>query len=152
MLSYEGIFFEVDMIELIHSLESKKLSKVNDKIHCTFKYHPAENEIFNDIIGKNFEVFLVGYGNDGKNSGFEIALPNELIPYYINYDEEKKDVLKTPHITASLSEKAKAKDTKNLNFKPLAKPIKLVGKFGYWIKEENKEYVSYKPYFKNKTK
>ena len=28
MLSYEGIFFEADMIELIHSLEKEKLSKV----------------------------------------------------------------------------------------------------------------------------
>ena len=30
MLSYEGIFFEADVVELIHSLETKKLSNVND--------------------------------------------------------------------------------------------------------------------------
>lgn len=145
MLSYEGIFFEADTVELIHSLEIEKLAKVNDEIHCTFKYHPNEEEVFNDIVGKSFEVFLIGYGNDGMNSGFQISLPDELMPYYINYDEQNPDVLKVPHITASLSEGAKALNTKNLDFKPLEIPIRIVGKFGYWIKEENDEYVSYEP-------
>ena len=126
MLSYEGIFFEADVVELIHSLETEKLAKVNDEIHCTFKYHPNEEEVFNDIVGKKFEVFLIGYGNDGMNSGFQISLPDELMPYYINYDEQKPDVLKVPHITASLSEGAKASNTKNLDFKPLEKPISIV--------------------------
>lgn len=152
MLSYEGIFFEADMVKLIHSLETEKLTKVNDQIHCTFKYHPSTNEIFNDIVGKTFEVYLIGYGNDGLNSGFEISFPDELKDYYINYDEQNPTLLKVPHITASLSKRAKASNTKNLNFKPLEKPIKLVGKFGYWIKDENKEYISYEPYFKCKTR
>ncbi len=128
------------------------MAKVNDEIHCTFKYHPNEEEVFNDIVGKNFEVFLIGYGNDGMNSGFQILLPDELIPYYINYDEQNPDVLKVPHITSSLSEGAKASNTKNLDFKPLEKPIRIVGKFGYWIKDENNEYVSYEPISKNKTR
>lgn len=51
MLSYEGIFFEGDTIELIHSLETEKLARVNDEIHCTFKYHPNNDEIFNEIVG-----------------------------------------------------------------------------------------------------
>ncbi len=145
MLSYEGIFFETDAVELIHSLETEKLAKVNDEIHCTFKYHPNEEEVFNEIVGKSFEVFLVGYGNDGMNSGFQISLPDELMPYYINYDEQNPNVLKVPHITTSLSEEAKASNTKNLDFKPLEKPIRIVGKFGYWIKDKNGEYVSYEP-------
>ncbi len=148
MLSYEGLFFETDMVDLIQSLEKEKLARVNDEIHCTFKYHPTTNEIFNDIVGKTFEVYLIGYGNDGKNSGFEILLPDELKKYYINYDEQNKMVLKHPHITASLSEGANSSNTKNLNFKPLKKPVKVVGRFGYWIKEENKEYLSYEPYYK----
>ncbi len=152
MLSYEGIFFETDMVDLIHSLEIGKLTKVNDEIHCTFKYHPTTEEIFNDIVGKIFEVYLIGYGNDGQNSGFEILFPDELKDYYINYDEQNPGVLKTPHITASLAEGAKAANTKNLNFKPLEKPIKLIGKFGYWIKDENVEYLSYEPYTKGKVR
>ena len=78
MLSYEGIFFEEDMVNIIHSLEKEKLARINDEIHCTFKYHPNNNEIFNEIVGQVFEVYLVGYGNDGQNSGFEILLPEEL--------------------------------------------------------------------------
>ncbi len=152
MLSYEGIFFEADVVELIHSLETEKLAKVNDEIHCTFKYHPNDEEVFDELVGKNFEVFLVGYGNDGMNSGFQISLPDELMPYYINYDEQNPDVLKVPHITASLSEGAKASNTKNLKFIPLESPIRITGKFGYWIKEENDEYISYEPYSKNKTR
>ena len=150
MLSYEGIFFEADMVDLIHSLETEKLDIVNDELHCTFKYHPTTDEIFNDIVGKTFEVYLIGYGNDGQNSGFEILLPDELKDYYLNYDEQNPTVLKTPHITTSLAEDAKATNTKNLNFKPLAKPVKLVGRFGYWIKNENEEHLSYEPYFKSK--
>lgn len=149
MLSYEGIFFDEDMVNIIHSLESRKLARVNDKIHCTFKYHPNNNEIFNEIVGKVFEVYLIGYGNDGENSGFEILLPEELRKYYINFDEENSCVLKVPHITTSLANGAKASNTKNLDFKPLETPIKLTGRFGYWIKEENKEYLSFEPYLKS---
>ena len=36
MLSYEGIFFEADMDDLIHSLETEKLAKINEEIRCTF--------------------------------------------------------------------------------------------------------------------
>lgn len=152
MLSYEGIFFEEDMVKIIHSLEKEKLARVNDEIHCTFKYHPSNNEIFNEIVGQVFEVYLIGYGNDGQNSGFEILLPEELREYYINFDEQNPDVLKVPHITASLAEGAKASNTKNLDFKPLEKPIKLIGKFGYWIKDENNEYLSFETYAKSKSR
>ena len=150
MVSYEGIFFEKEMIDLIQSVETNKLDKINDEIHCTFKYHPSDNEIFNDIVGKYFEIYLIGYGNDGHNSGFEISIPNELQKYYINYDEQNLNNLKTPHITTSLSNEASAANTKNLNFIPLDKPIKIIGKFGYWIKADNKENLSFEPFVPTK--
>lgn len=148
MLSYEGLFFDKETTELLHSLEENRLTKINDEIHCTFKYHPTNEEIFNDIVGQSFEIMIIGYGNDGFNSGFAISLPDELLPYYINYEEDNQTILKTPHITASLSHDAKASNTKNLKFKPLEKPIKIKGTFGYWIKDNNSEYLSYKPYNK----
>ena len=152
MLSYEGLFFDNDMVEIIHSLETDPLELINDEIHCTFKYHPSDDEIFNEIVGKTFEIYLISYGNDGQNSGFQILLPDDLQKYYINFDNENPGKLNYPHITASLSEGAKAINTKKLDFKPLETPIKLVGKFGYWIKEENGEYLSYEAYEKNKSK
>lgn len=149
MLKYEGIFFEDDMCELIHSLETNRLPIVNDIIHCTFKYHPSNDEIFNDIVGKEFELYITSYGNNGQNSGFEVVLPKELEKYYINYDNENPNILVNPHITASLAENAESKNTKNLRFKPLKKTIKLIGKFGYWFEEETKEYLSFEPYLEN---
>lgn len=146
MLSYEGIFFDENALKIIKANELYHLPILNDIIHCTFKYHPLENEIFDELVGKEFEITLIGYGCDGKNSGFQIKLPDELINYYINYDEDNNTKLKIPHITTSLSEGAKASDTKNLNFIPLEDPITIIGKFGYWIKDENKEYVSFEPY------
>ena len=146
MLSYEGIFFEGEIVEIIHSLEKTTLEEINDRLHCTFKYHPSNEEIFNDIVGKTFEVYLVGYANDGMNSGFEILLPEELKKYYINFDEDNPCVLKIPHITASLKQGAKASNTKNLKFNKLDKPVKINGRFGFWIKENDREYLSYKPY------
>lgn len=148
MLSYEGIFFEGAEVELIHSLEKVTLPVINDEIHCTFKYHPDDCEIFNDIVGKEVEVLLVGYGFDGENSGFAIQLPKEMMPYYINYDEVNPEQLKIPHITASLAVGAKASNTKNLHFEPLSKPIPITGKFGYWIKETDNEHISYDVYDK----
>ena len=150
MLSYEGIFFEGETVDLLRSLETNKLDVVNDEMHCTFKYRPNNEEIFNELVGKSFDVYVIGYGNDGMNSGFEILLPEELKKYYINYDEQNPNILKVPHITASLKEGAKASNTKNLKFKKLSKPIKITGKFGFWIKEENKGYLSYKPYLSKK--
>ena len=152
MLSYEGIFFEGETINLIHSLEKERLPMVNDEIHCTFKYHPSDDEIFNEIVGKEYEVLIVGYGYDGKNSGFKLQLPDELLKYYINYKNIDTKELNIPHITASLAEDAKASNTKNLDFIPLDKPISIKGKFGYWIKDNGNEYLSYEPYDVEKQK
>ena len=152
MLSYEGLFFDEEAIKIIKSLEKKKLPIINDVIHCTFKYHPLEEEIFNELVGKEFEIELIGYGCDGKNSGFSLKLPDELLKYYINYEEKNPRKIKIPHITTSLAENAKAENTKNLKFIPLENPTKITGKFGYWIKNQSNEYIIFEPYYNNKTK
>lgn len=149
MVSYEGIFFEGDIVEFIHSLEEVHLPVINDEIHCTFKYHPSEDEIFDELVGREIEVLIVGYGCDGKNSGFEIQLPNEIASYYINYEGDGSGILKIPHITASLAQGAKASNTKSLDFKKLPNPVVVKGRFGYWIKEDDKEYLSYERYRNN---
>ena len=148
MLSYEGIFFDKDTADFIHSLEKPRLPIVNDELHCTFKYHPQDDEIFDELVGKEMEVSLIGYGNDGNNSGFEIQIPNEMMPYYINYDDGKSNELKIPHVTASLSSKSEPFKTKDLKFEKLKIPYKIKGKFGYWIKENGKEYKSFEHYKK----
>ncbi len=146
MVSYEGIFFEGETVDFIHSLEKNRLPIVNDKIHCTFKYNPSEDEIFDELVGKEIEVLIIGYGNDGNNSGFEVQLPSDIMKYYINYDEEEPSKLKKVHITASLSEDAKSSKTKDLKFEKLPDSYTVKGRFGYWIKEDNTEYISYDRY------
>ena len=148
MIKYVGLFFNEREANLIKSLEVNDLGYYNDLLHCTFKYRPDDIEFFDEIIGKIFEVYLIGYGNDGKNSGFEISLPDELLKYYINYDEDNSSVLKDPHIIVSLAKNAKAADTKNLKFIPLKKTIKVTSTFGYWLKNEEQEFVSFEPFNK----
>ncbi len=147
MLSYEALFFDEEMLKIIYSLETNHLEIVNDIVHCTFRYHPEKNEIFNEIVGKTFDIYLIGYGCDGENSGFLIEIPKELKKYYINYEDETKEKLRIPHITTSSSKNSTFRNTKNLNFKPLNKKVKITGKFGFWIKEKDKEYLSYEPYY-----
>ena len=146
MLSYEGIFFEGETVDLIHSLEKEQLPVINDEIHCTFKYHPNTDEIFDELVGAEIDVLIIGYGNDGQNSGFEIQLPNEIMPYYINFEENHPGKLKKPHITASLAVGAKASKTKDLDFKKLDVPISIKGIFGYWIKNDDLEYKSFEKF------
>lgn len=144
MVHYEGIFFDKDTQDFIISLDKNKLEVLNDEIHCTFKPKPTTNELFDELLGQEITIELIGYGSDGKNSGFQVKIPEEFKKYYINYEEEDPTKLKTPHITTSISQDSKAYLTKNLDFKQLDKPIKVTGKFAYWIKEEDgTEYLSF---------
>lgn len=149
MLKYEAIFLDKDSIKLIQNLETNKLERVNDEIHLTLKYKPNDNEIFNEIVGKEFELYLIGYGNDGENAGFEVELSEELKPYYINYDEDDNSKIKIPHITSSLADNAKAMNTKNLVFNKLPKKYKIKGTFGFWLEdEEGNKTLSFEKYTK----
>lgn len=144
MVHYEGIFFDKKTQDYISSLDQNKLPILNDEIHCTFKPKPTTDELFDEILGQEITIELIGYGSDGKNSGFEVRIPNEYKKYYINYEEEDPTKLKTPHITTSITKDSKAYLTKNLNFTPLPEPIKVTGTFAYWIKEDDgTEYLTY---------
>lgn len=142
MVKYEGLFFEGENLEKILSLEKTKLDMINDEIHCTFKYRPTEEELHDKLVGKYFDVILLGYGCDGKNSGFQVDFQDELKEYYKNTDPEGKPVL--PHITASIREGEEACNTKKLNFILYKEPIYIKGRFGYYLKNDDEtECISY---------
>ena len=145
MVNYEGIFFEGENLEKILSLEKTKLSNSNLLVHCTFKYSPKENEIDNNLVGKEFDVFLTGYACDGRNSGFSLRLSDDIWKYYINR-EFKTGKLRIPHITTSIAEGEKPLHTKDLKFEKFEKPIKVKGRFGFFIIDEDKQYLSYEKY------
>jgi hypothetical protein len=143
MVRYSGLFFNKFYTGVIEDAQEIKLPFTNDELHCTFKYIPSDDELCDELVGKEYVITLVGYACDGKNSGFEVKLPDELQKYYINYDEENPEVLKVPHITVSLAKGARANDTKNLDFRPLDTPIKVKCRFGYHIRDYKGERVSF---------
>ena len=48
----------------------------------------SKDELFNDIVGTEVNVLIIGYACDGQNSGFLIKIPEEYMEYYLNYDED----------------------------------------------------------------
>ncbi len=152
MVLYEGIFFEGDSSKLIVLNERSPLEKRVSNFHCTFKFRPKDEEIFDEIVGEDVNVMVIGYGCDGKNSGYEVVLPGYIQKYYLNYDKNNPEKLTTSHITISLAKGARAVDTKNLEFSPLYRPFVLRGRFGYYISEGKEQYVSYDKYFKSNVK
>lgn len=91
-------------------------------MHVTFNYGRLY-KFPENIVGKEVEVIIVGYGSDGLNSGFAVEIPEELNKFYKN-----KSVA---HITVSLGElngiKGKAVDTGKLGFNKLDKRLKIKG-------------------------
>ena len=150
MILYEGIFFEdKDTIDLIHSHERIQLPRLYSPLHVTFKFSPTDEELFDHLVGSEFQVLVVGYGCDRKNSGFEVQLPLDIEEYFINCHEDNPGVKKVPHITASLVRGASPVDTKDLQFEPVSEPFIIRGKFGYFVKGMG---VSYEPIQKTKVK
>ena len=119
MINYVGIFIDESDKEKIIENEKVCLEKRPKNFHCTMQYMPKDLKQFKDIIGQEVVIVLTGYGNDDKNSGYRVQLPDEIKKYFLNTDKEGN--LKTPHITTSLSNDGKAVHTANLNFENLEK-------------------------------
>ena len=127
---YQGIFFDQETQEKLIKLQKKGLSDVVKDMHITFKF--GETEQFpEELMDKNITVRIVGYASDGKNSGFQIELPEELQKYYKNENG--------PHITVSLGEvdgvKGRAVDTGIMDFEPIPveNQVEISGQLGYFI-------------------
>ena len=52
-------------------------------MHVTFNYGRLY-KFPENIVGKEVEVIIVGYGSDGLNSGFAVEIPEELNKFYKN--------------------------------------------------------------------
>ena len=100
---YEGFF-------ILNDLDSKLAKPIQYK-HATTEYRPKE--LHTHFYGKTANFAIIGYGCDGVNEGYKVALlsceDEELEKLYSN--------IPVPHITLSVSSEGKAKDTRNLNFK-----------------------------------
>ena len=124
---YQGFFVDPESENELEKIEGdRKLQQdVPDK-HITFRFMPKEKDLLPpQILGQEYKLRIMGYGNDGKNSGFSVELPEGLREFYKGAEQV--------HITTSLAEGAKAVDTGKLEFKKLETPIAITGKMGYFI-------------------
>lgn len=134
---YQGMFFNAETQKKLLDLQYEGTLKnpVKD-MHITFSY--GNIEIFPDeIMEKNYNVIIDGYRSDGNNSGFRAKIPEELLKYYKNLTINGEI---NSHITVSLGENGKAKDTGNLEFDDIL-PVNIQGHMGYCIYEKGKGIV-----------
>ena len=128
MKGYQGIFFDEPTKEKLIDLQENPLEEVVKDMHITFLFGKTE-KYTTQLMEKETPLEIIGYASDGKNSGFEVKLPEYLEKYYKNSTP--------PHITVSIGEvdgvKGKPVDTGKLDFKPLEDPITISGKLGYFI-------------------
>ena len=108
---YEGFFFELNEDEFMDSpWPNSKLEHRIDTPHITVFYKPSQpHEIYYGQKGR-FEFYE--YGCDDNNEGYKVrcvGCDGILVPYIL----KEVDI---PHVTISVSEDGKPKDTKNLNF------------------------------------
>ena len=125
---YQGLFLDEKTEEKLIELQKDKLNSVVKDMHITFRFGQL-NPFPSELMEKTFEVKVIGYASDGRNSGFQVELPEELKPYYENQN--------VPHITVSLGEvdgvKGKAVDTGTLKFESLEETINIPSQLGYFV-------------------
>ena len=141
MINYEGIFFEDREVEKLFQNEGTFLGIRNDIPHITFLYKPDKEHLLENVIGEEVACYLTGYGCDGENSAFMVSFPDRYTEYYQNKDQDGKTVI--PHVTVSLSLNGKAVHSKDLTFVKFKEPVLVTGRFGYWIHDNDKEYVQF---------
>lgn len=125
---YQGAFFKEEVMKRLIGLQKKGLADVVNDMHITFNF----GEILpfpDELMEKDISFKVIGYASDGKNSGFQVEMPEELKLYYKNVNR--------PHITVSLGEvdgvKGKPVDTGTLNFEKIDEPFEISGQLGYFI-------------------
>lgn len=160
-VSYQAIFLDEESIKKLLEMQGEKLPKKPKYMHCTFKFNPTDKEIEDfskALLGKKVNLKVIGYGSNGKNSGFEIALEPEQEAVYTNsHTVNEKGIPEiertVPHITVSMSEDAKAVDTGFLNFKPIKEPFEISGKGGFFVvdKAEKTSSVVYEDFRTERT-
>lgn len=152
MVIYQAIFLNEETMKSLVEKQGEKLPNNVSDMHITFKFKPTPEEIekFSKIVGKEIKFKVIGYGSDGKNSGFEVELPKEISELYTNaqtvYENEFPTIKKTtPHITVSMANDANPVDTGKLKFEPLEEPFEISGIPGFFAinKETGKPSVTY---------
>lgn len=125
--NYVGCFVKFeDFQSSIRDIRRNPLKNDIQDPHVTFAYRP-EN-VNQALFGEKIHIWLVGYGNNGKNEGLKVKLESDNAAVQAMIDQ-----VKVPHITISVSYDGKPVDTKELEFADID-PIEMEGKFGGYAK------------------
>lgn len=116
---YQGIFFDKKVADSLRrtALDLAPLTnneRVIGDMHVTFNY----GELMDMPTGE-CTVRIVGFGADGKNTGFQVELPYSVKQYF---------KMEIPHITVSCGKNGEPKDTAKLKFVS-CKESEVTGKF-----------------------
>ena len=120
---YTGCFFEsAQLNEKLLPIERKILEKVVDYPHITFEFKPSAVDV--SLFGKVILATIVGYASSRTNEGVSVKVfsDNDVLQRIISQIE-------IPHITLSLREGARAKDTRYLKYDDIV-PIEIRGVYG----------------------
>ncbi len=131
---YQGIFLDEETQAKLVKLQKDGLENIVKDMHITLNFGELQ-KYPQELMEKDIPIKLVGYASDGKNSGFQVELTDEIKPYNKNNNL-------TSFITVSLGKvngvKGKPVDTGKLDFKELEEPIQIEGKLGYFKFEQDK--------------
>ena len=131
---YYGVFFDEEESKKLYALDETPLERLSKDLHVTFRYFPFLNERINDVVGKEVNLKIIAKGNDGRNSGLLVEIPESYKKYYRHrYKKDGQIIRIIPHITLSLSNDSTPKETRNINFTPIDEPVEVKGKFGYYV-------------------
>lgn len=124
---YTGLF--VDSRELHEKIKNisgaGRLEQTVPNPHVTLTYYREQPEtLAYNLIGKIYDIEIIGYACDGKNEGVKVRLIKPTKDLEATIEEDR-----TLHITISLADGARAVDTGKLNFEKID-PIRLTGVFG----------------------
>ena len=92
--------------------------------HITIEYKPVS--VDESLFGTPISIKVVGYGCDGENEGLEVLPTCEEGPLI-----QRLSAIAHPHITLSVSESGRARNTGRLFFHPL-EPFTLSAVYGGW--------------------
>lgn len=128
---YHGIFVERDDIDDVrddlipNGYDYGELDRVVMLTHVTFGYKTVPVEGF--PYGRETNIRVVGYGNDGLSEGLEVELPVFSLRFY-------KGAVPA-HVTLSYAPNVSAARTAELEFTPIDKKdgnVILKGRFGWF--------------------
>lgn len=123
-IHYAGIFLDLSQNPNIKNISRHILANRIVHQHITLIYKPESSQPFLDLVGEMAIVKVVGYAASEENEGLQVEILSDN-----RQIREMVTKISVPHITLSISEDGKAKNTCNLPFEPIL-PFYVYGRFG----------------------